>query len=48
MQAQGVVFYADNSIITEIPIKEEDKITHFFLGARNSSGLDRHQRKHVR
>lgn len=29
MQAQGVVFYADNSIITEIPIKEEDKITHF-------------------
>ncbi|MEN6390862.1 MAG: hypothetical protein ABFD04_10645 [Syntrophomonas sp.] len=29
MQSQGVVFYADNNIITEIPIEEEDQITHF-------------------
>lgn len=29
MQAQGVVFYADNNIITEIPIEAEDRITHF-------------------
>ncbi|MEQ8175447.1 MAG: hypothetical protein ABRQ26_10325 [Syntrophomonadaceae bacterium] len=29
MQSQGVVFYQDNNIITEIPIKEEDRITDF-------------------
>lgn len=29
MQSQGVVFYANNNIISEIPVQEEDMITHF-------------------